>query len=61
MPRKPHHEVLVFKKTVWLSIYFDMVRGTQCWRTYKRNNVGTRGGWDLWWLGLVPKGYIREE
>ena len=55
MLNKPHHEVLVFKKTVWLSVLFDMERGTQCWSVYKRT---WRSCTREWWLGLVPKCYI---
>ena len=56
MPNKAHHEVLVFKKTVWLSVHYDMEQGTQRWRVYKRCR-----GTSQWWLGLVPKGFIPGE
>ena len=46
MPNKPHHEVLVFKKTVWLSVLFDMERDTQRWRVYKRTWSRGTSGWD---------------
>ena len=56
MPNKQHHDVLVFKKTVWLSVDFDTERDTQRWRVYKHCR-----GTGKWWLGLVPKGYIPGE
>ena len=56
MPNKAHHEVLVFKKMVWLSVHFDMEWDTQHWRVYKRCRCTGE-----WWLGLVPKGYILGE
>ena len=55
MPYKAHHEVLVFKKTVWLSVGFDVEQDTQRWRVYKRQAYKRCRGW--WW-GLVPEGYI---
>ena len=56
MPSKEHNEVLVFKKTVWISMEDD----TQRWRVYKRR-LGYKGRhpeWAKWWLGLIPQGYI---
>ena len=54
MPNQPHHEVLVFKKTVWLSVLFDMEQDTQHWRVYKRRMCHRKGtGAGEWWVGLV--------
>ena len=36
------------------SMHFDEEEDTQCWCIYKRTCGGS------WWLGLVPKGYIRN-
>ena len=53
MPRKPFHDVLIFKKTAWLSTYFDTPGGKKHWRTYWRPK-----GKGEWWMGLLPKGYV---
>ena len=59
MPGKPHHQVLVFKKTVWLSVHFDTEHDTQKWLVYKRPKGQVRNGAiGQWWLGLTPKGHI---
>ena len=55
MPYKQHHEVLVFKKTVWLSLSFDLPQDSKHWRIYRRWG---RKGKGEWWWGLVPKGYM---
>ena len=54
MPGKQHHEVLVFRKTVWLSLSFDETQGRQWWRIYqRRSHRGGRVG--PGWAGLSPK------
>ena len=60
---KPHHEVLVFKKTVWLSTHFDLDRGTQRWRVYRRPvQRGLRSRClRPWWSGLTPKPKIPQD
>ena len=50
MPRKIHHEVLVFRKTVWLSTFFDTERDTQRWRIYRRPK--RTWGTGNWYEGL---------
>ena len=58
MPDKPHHEVLVFMKTVWLSLSFDAQGDRQRWRIYRRRY---RKGKGEWWMGLIRKGYAFTE
>ena len=53
MPRKPHFEVLVFRKSVWLSIYYSQERGMQLWRIYKHPR-GAQRSLGRWWLNLMP-------
>ena len=55
MPGKQHHEVLVFHKTVWLSLSFDETRGSQQWRIYRRTRRSRGGRVGPWWAGLIPK------
>ena len=54
MPKKQHHELLVFKKTVWFSWRFDMEQDSQYWRIYWRSTCPGAP----WWVGLVHKGYV---
>ena len=64
MPRKPHHQVLIFKRSVWLSIAWDNDADTQSWRVYARPRVrgrgGLHGGQRPWWIGLTPKGELGQ-
>ena len=55
MPGKQHHEVLVFRKTVWLSLSFDETGGSQQWRIYWRPRRSKGGHVGTWWAGLIPK------
>ena len=60
MPGKQHHEVLVFRKTVWLSLSFDETGGSQQWRQqwriYWRPPQEHGRPWATpWWAGLIPK------
>ena len=54
MPGKAHHEVLVFRKTVWLSLSFDETQGSQRWRIYRRPRRSRGGRVGHWWAGLIP-------
>ena len=57
MPSKHHrHEVLVLKRTVWLSVAVDGPQDHQRWRVYRRS--GRKG---VWWSGLAPKGFMDLE
>ena len=55
MPKRPHHEVLIFRRTVWLSTGWDRDADTQQWRVYKRRRRCGQGGQGPWWSGLIPK------
>ena len=58
-----HHEVLVFRHTVWLSIWFEAAKCSQRWRVYKRPDKAYCGhnAPSSWWLGLDPMGTIVEH
>ena len=58
MPRKPHHEVLIFSRSVWLNTGWDKDADTQQWRVYARPRHCGRGGLRPWWSGLTPKSDI---
>ena len=55
MPGKQYHEVLVLRKTVWLSLSFDDAQGRQQWRIYQRPRRSKGGHVGPWWAGLIPK------
>ena len=57
MPGKAYHEVLVWRKVVWLSISFDEESGMQRWRVYRRPHR-RRGGYGPWWKGLIQRGNV---
>ena len=55
MPGKQYHEVLVFRKTVWLRLSYDDAQGRQQWRSYQRPRRSKGGHVGPWWAGLIPK------
>ena len=62
MPGKPHHQILIFRRTVWLSTYFNEEEDIQWWRVYKRPRSGWRTRcpwWRPWFSTLTPQGDVR--
>ena len=54
MPHTPHHEILVFRKTTWLSTAFDVPNNTQQWMIYQHAKRS-------WWTGRCPKPLCPRE
>ena len=51
MPGKPHHKILVYRQSVWLSAW-DLSTGTPTWMVYPRPRVRRGRGQRPWWSGL---------
>ena len=59
MPGKPHHQILVYNRTVWEITQFGALTGTQRWFIYHR--VERLGSQSAWWEGLVPNGFLKFD
>ena len=57
MPRKPFHKVLIYRRSVWLSVAWDHEADTQMWKVYARHRNHRRRQ-RPWWSGLTPKGEL---